>query len=600
MAYRAGFVAVALALAGVTSSTPSDALADERSEARAVRAERAAGDALLDDAQTAALFTALNLGAPARSDATFSAPTSPECADFQAALDFATTSSAFAGIRDEGGYGALVQTVYAFRRAADAGTFESLLRGADLDGCSRATAPAAPVGGSATFDLVELSGKDLQQLSDGDAPFLGTSARLVLTPPGAAPQTTIFVTLWLHDDRLVTRIALQFDAASGFNLDAGGALTAAIAAPVGALVDAAAVDLAAAGGLSVGSGVPASALPWEARGPCDARTNALVYGTLLTQRRNGTLAPGLADRWTVSDDGLTYTFTIADDVKWSDGTAVTADDMVFALAQYRANRAIAPEFETVSSVTAVGDHTVKVTFTQPVAATGLWALTGAAGVPAKQSPNLSGLPASAGVFAYWEYDPAVDGVIETWDDAIRVAKAIKLRQVATGTGLTALQDRTVDVAAMPASQIDEAKAAGFRVTTAPTGSGAAMFFNYRANPTFSDPQVRQAFSYAINRDELLEGSPRRARHRDQCPARSRLGLRRARFTPARVRPGGGEGIPRASGVPPRRGARCARLRRHRGSGHAGDRLAAPAGLRRARCERGRATRVGSRAQRRHQ
>ncbi len=40
--------------------------------------------------------------------------------------------------------------------------------------------------------------------------------------------------------------------------------------------------------------------------------------------------PALAESWTISDDGLTYTFKIRADAKWSDGKPVTAGDFVYA------------------------------------------------------------------------------------------------------------------------------------------------------------------------------------------------------------------------------------------------------------------------------
>ena len=40
--------------------------------------------------------------------------------------------------------------------------------------------------------------------------------------------------------------------------------------------------------------------------------------------------PGVATRWEVSDDGLTYTFHLREDAKWSNGRTVTADDFVYA------------------------------------------------------------------------------------------------------------------------------------------------------------------------------------------------------------------------------------------------------------------------------
>jgi len=48
----------------------------------------------------------------------------------------------------------------------------------------------------------------------------------------------------------------------------------------------------------------------------------------LVREKNGVVYPGMAESWDVSSDGLTYTFNIREDAKWSDGTALTADDFV--------------------------------------------------------------------------------------------------------------------------------------------------------------------------------------------------------------------------------------------------------------------------------
>lgn len=80
----------------------------------------------------------------------------------------------------------------------------------------------------------------------------------------------------------------------------------------------------------------------------------------------GEPVPGLTS-WTVSEDGLTYTFTIKEGVVWSDGTPITAADMVFSI------NAIQSEVETVlesavgsiDSVTAIDDRTYEVKLSAP-------------------------------------------------------------------------------------------------------------------------------------------------------------------------------------------------------------------------------------------
>lgn len=55
-----------------------------------------------------------------------------------------------------------------------------------------------------------------------------------------------------------------------------------------------------------------------------------LYEGLVTTAADGTLVPGVAERWSVSADGLTYTFHLRTDARWSDGTPVTAMDFVSA------------------------------------------------------------------------------------------------------------------------------------------------------------------------------------------------------------------------------------------------------------------------------
>lgn len=55
-----------------------------------------------------------------------------------------------------------------------------------------------------------------------------------------------------------------------------------------------------------------------------------IYEGLVTTSASGELIPGAADHWQVSPDGKTWTFTLRNDARWSDGALVTADDFVQA------------------------------------------------------------------------------------------------------------------------------------------------------------------------------------------------------------------------------------------------------------------------------
>ena len=55
-----------------------------------------------------------------------------------------------------------------------------------------------------------------------------------------------------------------------------------------------------------------------------------LYEGLVGEAPSGDIVPGQAESWTVSKDGLTYTFKIRDDAKWTNGEPVTAGDFVYA------------------------------------------------------------------------------------------------------------------------------------------------------------------------------------------------------------------------------------------------------------------------------
>jgi peptide/nickel transport system substrate-binding protein len=60
----------------------------------------------------------------------------------------------------------------------------------------------------------------------------------------------------------------------------------------------------------------------------------ILYMPLLTTSPNGTTVPWLAENYTVSSDGLTYTFGLRNNAVWSDGVPITAQDVNFTLSTY--------------------------------------------------------------------------------------------------------------------------------------------------------------------------------------------------------------------------------------------------------------------------
>ncbi len=71
------------------------------------------------------------------------------------------------------------------------------------------------------------------------------------------------------------------------------------------------------------------------------------YECLLTVDQEGKLAPGQAESWETSEDGLTWTFHLRDGLKWSDGSDLTANDFVYSWKRVCDPMVAAPYAETV-------------------------------------------------------------------------------------------------------------------------------------------------------------------------------------------------------------------------------------------------------------
>ena len=67
----------------------------------------------------------------------------------------------------------------------------------------------------------------------------------------------------------------------------------------------------------------------------------MIYDTLFALDEKLTVRPQMVDAWTVSEDKLTWTFTLRDGLEWHDGTPVTAEDCVASLKRWAARDGMA-------------------------------------------------------------------------------------------------------------------------------------------------------------------------------------------------------------------------------------------------------------------
>ncbi|MBX3530302.1 MAG: peptide ABC transporter substrate-binding protein [Rhizobiaceae bacterium] len=108
-----------------------------------------------------------------------------------------------------------------------------------------------------------------------------------------------------------------------------------------------------------------------------------LYEGLVTYDVKAAVVPGVAESWTVSDDGLKYTFKLRQDAKWSNGDPVKASDFAFAFKRLQDPKTAAPyanmHYSIVNAqavnkgekqaaemgVNAVDDHTLEITLNAP-------------------------------------------------------------------------------------------------------------------------------------------------------------------------------------------------------------------------------------------
>ena len=92
-----------------------------------------------------------------------------------------------------------------------------------------------------------------------------------------------------------------------------------------------------------------------------------VYDCLTFLEADGSISPGLAERWEISDDGLCYTFYLRRGVKFHNGTELTARDVKFTYDKGAAGPLGSGLFINFESCEIVDDYTVEIRLTAPYA-----------------------------------------------------------------------------------------------------------------------------------------------------------------------------------------------------------------------------------------
>ena len=254
----------------------------------------------------------------------------------------------------------------------------------------------------------------------------------------------------------------------------------------------------------------------------------IVQSTLVRYTSELSFENDLATGYELSQDGLTWTFTIRDDVKFTDGEKLTASDVAFTLETAKAAQG-AVDLTYMESAVAKDDKTVVITLSKPTSIF-LNTLASVGIVPEHAYGDDYGMnPIGSGPYKFVEWK-AQEQIIftanEDYYDGVPAIKNVTVVFMSEDAALAAVQAGQVDVAYSTATlgttevegyhveAITSADNRGFTLPVLPaegktTESGAPI-----GNDVTCNSEIRQAIAYAIDRqliaDVVLNGFGRPA------------------------------------------------------------------------------------------
>jgi peptide/nickel transport system substrate-binding protein len=239
---------------------------------------------------------------------------------------------------------------------------------------------------------------------------------------------------------------------------------------------------------------------------------ANVFEGLTRIDQNGAVQPQLANEWSVSDDGLVYTFKLRPNARFHDGSALDASDVVFSLDRARGPDSVnaqKPLFAAIDKVEAVNPQTVRMTLSRPEGSLLFNLGWGDAVIVGPESADTNkSKPVGSGPFKF-----------DRWVKGDR----IELSAVDSGAALQKvtfkiIPDPSAQVAALKAGDIDAVPNlnapeavlafqadADFEVAIGSTEGETILSIN-NTKPPFNDARVRRAIAHAIDRKAIIDGA----------------------------------------------------------------------------------------------
>lgn len=238
-----------------------------------------------------------------------------------------------------------------------------------------------------------------------------------------------------------------------------------------------------------------------------------IYRGLFNYNKEGELQPELAEDYSVSDDGKTYTFNLRE-AKFHNGDAVTAEDVKYTfdrILEAGSKATFAAELSVIDNIEVVDDKTVDFNLTEPSAPLLHYLAIPESVIVSKswiEEHGENADPMGAGPFKFVEWKKGQEFIVEKFDE-FYIPEKPKLDEIRfvfypdENTRSNALRAGDVDlIETVPWKDVESMENDPNLKLDSVNGPFMKLQFNTEFEP-FNDPKVRQAISYAIDRATIL-------------------------------------------------------------------------------------------------
>lgn len=232
----------------------------------------------------------------------------------------------------------------------------------------------------------------------------------------------------------------------------------------------------------------------------------LIQSTLTVTNADLTIGYDLATGMEVSDDGLTWTVTIRDDVSFTDGEALTAEDVAFTYNTVKATSSV-NDFTMLSSAEAVDDTTVLFHMTTPYS---IWpytmAIVGIVPEHAYDSATYGSNPIGSGRYTLVQWDRGEQIILEANPDYYGEApkmKKVTILFMEEDAAFLAVQAGQADLAYTSAVYADQSPS-GYSLLSCESVDNRGINLPTEGNPVTADLAVRRAINIGVDREEMIQ------------------------------------------------------------------------------------------------